>query len=78
LIQINGYFGLNGFESNPTTDVNNAPLIDLGDVNMKKLIGSSIVAIAAALSFSGSASAADVQSAKPVVQEAQSPWFMLV
>lgn len=45
---------------------------------MKKLIGSSIVAIAAALSFSGSASAADVQSAKPVVQEAQSPWQIRV
>lgn len=58
--------------------MNNAPLIDLGDVNMKKLIGSSIVAIAAALSFSGSASAADVQSAKPVVQEAQSPWQIRV
>lgn len=45
---------------------------------MKKLIGSSLVAIAAALSFSGSASAADVQSAKPVVQEAQSPWQIRV
>lgn len=45
---------------------------------MKKLIGSSLVAIAATLSFSGSASAADVQSAQPVVQEAQSPWQIRV
>lgn len=45
---------------------------------MKKLIGSSLVAIAATLSFSGSASAADVQNAQPVVQEAQSPWQIRV
>ncbi|MHC5307899.1 OmpW/AlkL family protein [Bartonella sp. LJL80] len=45
---------------------------------MKKLIGSSLVAITAALSFSSSASAADVQGTQPVVQEAQSPWQIRV
>lgn len=48
---------------------------------MKKLIGSSIVAIAAVMAYSGSASAADVVVNNPqpvVVQEAQSPWQIRV